>query len=293
MIAPARNDLRLVVLWVGGALVSFSVMAVSLRELSRLFGVFDMLSLRSGSSLLILSLLALARPQLAKEIRPHAPMLHVWRNLAHFIATYAWTYAVTILPLGLVFALEFTNPIWVTILAAIFLREKLTPARIGAVVLGFLGILVITRPISSSMDLRVLWPLAAAVLFAVTFTITKAMTRRDSTFCILFWMNAIQLPLNLIGADWGFIAKLPSAPLLPVLGVCAAGIASHFCLTNAFRHGDAMIVVPLDFLRIPLIAIVGWRLYGEALDPFVFVGAALIISGILWSLRSETRAAPQ
>ncbi|MFY0014691.1 hypothetical protein ABTP72_19555, partial [Acinetobacter baumannii] len=92
-----------------------------------------------------------------------------------------------------------------------------------------LGILVITRPFSSAIDPRVLWPLGAAVLFAVTFTITKAMTRYDSTFCILFWMNAIQLPLNLIGADWSFVARLANAPLPPVLGVCIAGLASHFC----------------------------------------------------------------
>ncbi len=64
---------------------------------------------------------------------------------------------------------------------------------------------------------------------------------------------------------------------------------SHYCLTNAFQNGDALTVVPLDFLRIPLIAIVGWLIYSEPLDPFVFVGAAFIIAGIIWNLRSEQR----
>ena len=65
------------------------------------------------------------------------------------------------------------------------------------------------------------------------------------------------------------------------------GLVSHYCLTNAFQAGDAGVVVPLDFMRIPLIAVIGWWLYGEPLDVFVFLGAGLIITGILWNLRSE------
>ena len=72
-----------------------------------------------------------------------------------------------------------------------------------------------------------------------------------------------------------------------MLGVALAGLSSHYCLTNAFRHGDATIVVPLDILRIPLIALIGWSFYGEALDGFVFAGAAIIVAGIFWNLRAE------
>ena len=85
-------------------------------------------------------------------------------------------------------------------------------------------------------------------------------------------------------------AKLDPSNLLPLAGVCIGGLSSHYCLTNAYRHGDAIMVIPLDFLRIPLIAFVGWRLYGEPLDPFVFIGSAIIIAGIVWNLRAEARA---
>ena len=68
----------------------------------------------------------------------------------------------------------------------------------------------------------------------------------------------------------------------PSSGVSLGGLLSHYCLTNAYRHGDASMVVPLDFLRIPLIAIVGWRLYGEPLDPYVFVGSACIVAGLIY-----------
>jgi drug/metabolite transporter (DMT)-like permease len=66
-------------------------------------------------------------------------------------------------------------------------------------------------------------------------------------------------------------------------------VSAHFCLTNAFRAGDASVVVPLDFLRMPLIAVVGWLVYDEAFDPYVFLGAGLIVAGVLWNLQAELR----
>ena len=77
--------------------------------------------------------------------------------------------------------------------------------------------------------------------------------------------------------------------ILPALGIGIAGLSSHFCLSNAFRAGEAVVVVPIDFLRIPLIALVGWWLYGEMIDIYVFVGSGLIIVGVLWNLRAESR----
>ena len=77
--------------------------------------------------------------------------------------------------------------------------------------------------------------------------------------------------------------------ILPTIVLGIVGVTSHYCLTRAFRSGDATVVVPMDFLRIPLIALVGWMFYGEPLDVFVFLGAGLIICGILWNLRAESR----
>jgi drug/metabolite transporter (DMT)-like permease len=88
-----------------------------------------------------------------------------------------------------------------------------------------------------------------------------------------------------------FAGKLTAHELPALAGLGIAGLSAHYCLSNAFRAGDASLVVPLDFLRIPLIAVVGWWLYGEPLDLFVFAGAGLIILGLLWNLRSEARIA--
>jgi drug/metabolite transporter (DMT)-like permease len=100
-------------------------------------------------------------------------------------------------------------------------------------------------------------------------------------------MMLIQLPIALLASEPLFVTKLTQAQAPAVIGIGVSGLVSHYCLTNAFRAGDAGVVVPLDFMRIPLIAVIGWWLYGESLDVFVFLGAGLIVTGILWNLRSE------
>jgi drug/metabolite transporter (DMT)-like permease len=97
------------------------------------------------------------------------------------------------------------------------------------------------------------------------------------------------LPMNLAGSDPFFVLKLGTAQIVPMIGLAVAGLTSHYCLSNAFRAGEATVVVPIDFLRIPLIALVGWWLYAEPLDVVVFAGAGLIVSGIVWNLYAETR----
>jgi drug/metabolite transporter (DMT)-like permease len=101
-------------------------------------------------------------------------------------------------------------------------------------------------------------------------------------------MNVMQLPMNLAGSHALAFLAIGPAQIVPLIGLGVAGLASHYCLSNAFRAGEASLVVPLDFLRIPLIALVGWWLYGESLDIYVFAGAGSIVSGVLWNLRAET-----
>jgi drug/metabolite transporter (DMT)-like permease len=192
-----------------------------------------------------------------------------------------------LIPLAMTFALEFTTPAWTLLLAAPILGERLTASRIGAVVLGLLGVLVILRPGLATFQPGALLALMAAFGLAVTLIATKKLTRTDSTFAILFWMMLIQLPIALLASEPLFVTKLTQAQAPAVIGIGVSGLVSHYCLTNAFRAGDAGVVVPLDFMRIPLIAVIGWWLYGEPLDVFMFLGAGLIVTGILWNLRSE------
>jgi drug/metabolite transporter (DMT)-like permease len=201
---------------------------------------------------------------------------------------YSWSLSLTLLPLAMVFALEFTMPAWTALLAVWLLHERMTLSRIGVVVLGLVGVLVILRPGIASFNPAAILVLLAAFGYAITMITTKKLTMTETTFGIIFWMAVIQLPLSLIGSDPMVFFHLETRHILPAIGVGIAGLTSHYCLSNAFRSGDASLVVPLDFMRIPLIAVVGWAFYGEQLDLFVLLGALIIVAGVLWNLRAET-----
>jgi drug/metabolite transporter (DMT)-like permease len=279
-----------------GALFSFSATAIAVRALASTYSVFEMLALRNAAGVAILVVLAAIRPEFQAGLRPRRFKLHLTRNVLHFAGTDGWAFSLTLLPLATVFALEFTAPAFVAVLAVPMLQERLTRGRLVAMVLGFAGILVILRPGVETLQPASILMLASAFAFALVAIMTKRLTQTESTFSILFYMNLLQLPMNLVamhftGGSVAFWLKADTSLILPLVGICVGGLFSHFCLTNAYRLGDATMVVPLDFLRIPLIAVVGWQLYAEALDPYVFLGSACIVAGLLYSLHREARTA--
>ena len=282
------HTLARVVLWMIGALLSFSIMAVSIRELSRAgLSIFEILAIRSGVALLVLLSLLAVRPEMRLHAVPRRMGLHLFRNTIHYASQFSWALSLTMLPLATVFSLEFTMPAWTAVLAVWFLHERMNASRLGVVVLGLIGVLVILRPGIAGFNPAAILVLLAAFGYAITMITTKKLTITETTFAIIFWMAVIQFPLSLIGSDPAAFLNIDTRHILPAIGVGTAGLTSHYCLSNAFRSGDATLVVPLDFMRIPLIAVVGWAFYGEQLDLFVLLGALIIVSGVLWNLRSE------
>lgn len=288
----SRANLVRAILWMIGTLLSFSAMALSVRGLAGAFSIPEILTIRSSLGLLILVGIALAKPSLWSEISLRRVGLHCLRNGIHFSSQYLWALALTLLPLATVFALEFTMPAWTVPLAFLFLGEKLTPARVGSVVCGFLGVLIILRPGLAAFNPAALLVLAAAFGYATVNILTKKLTTTETAFAIVFWMNLIQLPLGFVSSDPLFFQKIGLHALVPMAGIGIAGLSAHYCLTRALKVADATVVIPLDFMRVPLIAIVGWTFYGEALDVFVFAGAFVILAGILWALNAEAQRAP-
>lgn len=273
-------------LWMVGALLSFSLMAVSVRELLRTMGNFEILTLRSFVSLVLL-LFALPRVGLG-ALRTRRFGLHVLRNLFHFGGQYAWVYAIGALPLATVFAIEFTMPVWTAVLAMPILGERLNRGRIVMLMLGIAGILIILKPGFGFVQPAALVMLAGAFGFALTMISTKRLVGHDSAFAVLFYMAVIQLPLSLIPALPHWVTPR-LADLHWVIAVGAGGLSAHYCMTRAFRIADASLVTPIDFLRMPLIAVVGMIFYGEPIQLSVMLGAAVIFAGTYYSLRRETR----
>jgi drug/metabolite transporter (DMT)-like permease len=280
-------------LWMTGSIASFSAMAVAGRAVAGVHDTFEIMTWRSVIGLLTVVGVALALGRL-REVRRDRLASHAVRNLFHFAGQNLWFWALTMIPLAQVFALEFTSPIWVILLAAVFLGESLTRAKVAAAALGFAGILVVARPDFAALEPGVIAAAASAVCFAVTAILTKALTRGESIVSILFWLTLMQLGLGLMAAGWDGDIALPTLVTLPwlaLIGLC--GLMAHFCLTTALALAPASIVVPLDFARLPVIALVGWLFYGEAVGLNVWAGAVLIFAAILLNLRATQGARAQ
>jgi drug/metabolite transporter (DMT)-like permease len=270
-----------------GAVVSLSTMAVSGRELSAELNTFQILFFRSLVGLAVICAL-LQRAGWA-QIRTKVFGTHVWRNVSHYAGQFGWFFALGVIPLAEVFAIEFTTPIWTAMLAAILLGERMNRLRLLAVVTGFVGVLVILRPGISVVSVGALAVLGAAVAYAISYVLTKQLSATERPLSILFYMTAIQLPLGLVAAlfDW----RWPSAWAWPWVGVVAVtALLAHYCITRAFRLADATVVVPLDFLRLPLIAVIGWLAYGEPVNAWVLLGAGLVLVGVWLNVMSAQPA---
>jgi drug/metabolite transporter (DMT)-like permease len=287
--APKRPNLPVVIAWMTGALLSFSLMAISVRQLGGVLNLFEILMVRSIGGLSVLLIVMAAQPHLFTSLTIHRPLIHLVRNGMHFVASLGWSHAVIVLPLATVFAIEFMMPVWAGLLAVLVLGERFTVSRAGSIALGFLGVLIILRPGIEAFQPAALAVLGASLGYAVSNIATKKLVPVQATIAILFWMNLMQAGMALFGTDLTFPLRLTPTQWLPCLGIAIGGTTAHYCLTNALRVGDAIVVIPLDFLRIPLIALVGWLFYAERIDLAVFVGAGVIVAGLIWNLRAEMR----
>ena len=285
-----RHPVMVSALWMIGTLFSFAAMAVAARELSADFGTFQILAIRSFIGLVIIS--ALLSRSGWQQLSLKNVKIHIVRNLAHFCGQFGWFFAIGFIPLAAVFAIEFTVPIWTAIFAALLLGERVTVARVLAIALGIAGVLVILRPGASLMHPAAFAILAGALAYGLSHTLTKKLSGRDTSLCILFYMMLIQLPLGFIPASFDWVAPTAAHwPWLAVVGL--TGLTAHYCMVRALVLSDATLVVPMDFLRLPLIALVGYAFYGEQLDGFLVAGAALILAGnlinLFWARRAEGR----
>lgn len=274
------------VLWMIASLLSFMGMAVASRELSAFMSIFQILFFRSFVGLLIIAPLIYRQRRQLRQARDLG--LQVARNAVHFAGQYAWTVGVAALPLVTVFALEFTTPIWVSLLAFVFLKERMSTARVLAALGGFIGVLVVLRPGMATLEPAALIVLLAAVCYATSIILVKRLTLTSSPAIIVIWMVLLQLPLGLALslAQWR-TPPMACLPWIVLLGV--TGLSAHFAMAKALNLMDASIAIPIDFFRVPLIAVVGFMLYGESLETWVFVGALIIFASNYLAFRAEQK----
>jgi len=281
----ARARLIAGVCWVLFALACFISMIVSTREMRHL-GVFEILTFRCLVGLAIMTPWTLWRG--VGRMRTKVPKLHLIRNIVHVGGQAAWVYGIIALPLALVTSIEFTVPLLVGVIAPLLVKEKISVRRWVVLLLGFGGVLIMLRPGAGAVHPAVFVMVAGSLCYAVAGTLVKAISRADSPTHVVFWMNILQLPVFLAVAifDWTTPAW---ADLIWIVLFGAAGLAAHYGMARALALIDLSIVYPLDFLRLPFVAAIGYLIYAERLAVWTVLGAAVIFGANWYGVRAESR----
>jgi drug/metabolite transporter (DMT)-like permease len=275
--------------WMIGTMVSFSLMAISGRELAPELNTFEIMFFRSLIGLVLVVTIGTLSGTL-HQIKTDRLGLHMLRNTAHFTGQNLWFLAVAFIPFSQVFALEFSTPLWVALLAPVFLGEALTRRRLLSVGIGFSGVLIVARPDFSQLNPAILAAMACAICFACSLMTTKKLTIDQSTTCILFWLTLMQLGMGLVAVVLtGSLSAPQGIDYIWVTTVSICGLTAHFCIARALALAPAIVVIPLDFLRLPLISLIGFLAYNEAFEWAVVFGAMLIFTAVLINLQAESQ----
>jgi drug/metabolite transporter (DMT)-like permease len=286
--AKPRSNALPAVLWMLGALVSFSVIAIAGREASKGADTFQIMFWRSTLGVIVLSAIWFGTGGRLRDLKTARIGTHGLRNFIHYFAQYSWLAALPLIPLTQLFAVEFTAPLWVAVLAPLMLGEKLTSWRLASAVLGFIGAMIVVRPGAIPLSLGTIYGLVAAVGFAFSMIFLKRLTGTDSAFKILFYMQVMQTIIGVVPMLSRFSMPDPmTAFWIFVVGIC--GLTAHYSLVRAFALADAIVVAPLDFLRLPLIAILAAVIYQEVFDPWVLVGGGVVVAANLLNMFGERR----
>ena len=274
-------------LWMTVGTAGFAVAAGIIRHTSAELHTFEIVFFRNLFALFIM--LPWVMRQGAGALRTKRIGLYTFRACLALTAMISWYTAITLVPLGDAVALSFTAPIFTTILAGIFLHEVIRARRWSAVLVGFLGVLVILRPGFETVDPNLFIVIVSSVAFAGSGIVIKILSRTDSPNAIVTWMAIYLTPLSLVPAL--FVWRTPEvATLLWLVALAAATTTGHIGLTRAYAVAEATAVQPFAYVHLPFVAIVGYIAFGEVPTAWTWIGAAIIAAACLYIAHREARA---
>lgn len=279
------NNLR-GALWGLGMVAGLGGVSIAIRTLKPDIAVEELLFFRALVGLIAITLIM--APKGWRGLIPRRPGLQIVRNLFHMSAQYCMFSAVVIIPLAEVTALEFTVPLITALMAAPLLKEKIGRTRWIGMIVGFIGILFVVRPVFEVVPPAMLIAIFGAVLFSYNTILVKILSEVEEASTMVFVMNVIQT-LVLLGPAL-YVWTSPEwhhLPWLLLLGL--SGILTHYCLSRALAIADVSVVLPLDFLRLPFIALIAYWVWGETFSPWSAIGAVIIVGSSYFAIRKVRR----
>ena len=285
---PGMTNVQRGALWMVLAGFSFTAMLVCVRTLDGRYPSVEVVFFRALAGLVFVL------PPLVKHglvgLRTRRLPMHVSRASFSMLAMIAYYFGVAYVPLADATTYSFIIPLFVTLGAVVFLREKVDARRWAATICGFIGVIVVLRPGQAAVTLPVLVMLLSVLFYAGAWISMKFLTRTESASVIVFYQNVMIVPLALIPTLFlGNFPTLEDFGLLIAVGL--TGSYAHYCQARSFGEADASAVMPFDFLRLPFSGLCAWFLFAESTDWWSWVGAVIIFGATYYSTWHEARVA--
>jgi len=272
------------------AMVLFSVVPPSVRLLSDTMSSWQIVFIRAFFG--VAGIGAYLSWSGLYELKSRQIGIHFIRSTFNFVGMVMWFWALGLVELAKGIAIHFTMPLFITLFAVIFLRERVGPRRLGAMLAGFIGVLIILRPGVIETGLPELAILGSAALYGGAVIFLKIVVREETPLAVTFYTNLF-MALWCIVPTWLYWAPMTVDDILPVLGLGVCGLFAPFLVAIALKKADASLIAAFDFLRLPFTAAFGFALFGEVPDEFVWAGAAIIFISTYYIARRETRRAQE
>jgi len=284
---PVATPLRAALLMLGSTL-AFGLMAIAIRYATRYVPTQEVAFFRNAFGLLAL-LPMLIRPGSAPLKTQQLPryFLRSAIGLASMLCAF---WAIGHLPISQAISLSYSTPLFVTIAAVLWLGETVRMRRWAAVIIGFIGVLIIVRPGSTSFTPGTLVAVGAAVLSSLVAIQIKQLTRVDSADTVVFYTYVFWVPLSLVPALFVWVWPTGLAWVwLVATGVL--GTLGQLLWTRALRLGEVSALTPISFMQLPLVSVLGWLLFNEALDRWTVIGAGIILGANAYIAHREATLA--
>ena len=273
--------------WMALAAVSLAVSAMLIRTAGQTLDPFVIVFFRTFLAVVLMApFLFWPRPV---GIVPKRPGLLAFRAVFAFLTMTSWFSALTYLPTGEAVALNFTAPMFTTVLAALFIGERIRAHRITAVLFGLVGVLVILQPGFDTITVFHILPLVAALAMAVGAVSVRRLTRDDHPNVIIFYTSLFVLPL--VAPFANYFWRMPEGrEWLLLIAIAATTTLTHQCLTRAFRAAEASFVTGVSFLRLPFSILAAWLVFDEWPEGAIWIGGAIIVAANVYIAHREMRA---
>jgi drug/metabolite transporter (DMT)-like permease len=269
------------------SIVLFSIMVIFIRKASESLHILEVVFFRNLLALIVM--LPIIKSIGLAAIKMNNTRLFFMRGFVGAIGMIAGFTCLTLIPLAQATAISFSQPLFITIGATIFLGEIIKARRIAAIIVGIIGMLIIVQPGFNSLSLGIILAIISALALSVNALIVKKLTLTDTPHAIIIWMVVMLIPITLIPAipvwEWPSLEAW-----LYLWGIAILGTLAHFSWTKSYAMADITSLEPIGFIKLPIMALLGWMIFSEIPGTWTWVGGLIIFMSTIYISQREAKA---